>query len=370
MSNKEPKKYKSPIHVTKSFLPNKKLFNQYVNRIWKSNQLTNQGPILVELEKTLKNKLDIKNLHYVSNGTVALQIALRSLDITGGEIITTPFSYVATISSILWERCTPVFVDIDPDTFCIDPDKIESSITSKTKAIMAVHVFGTPCDVDKIAVIANRNNIKVIYDAAHAFGSVYKGRSLLDYGDISTCSFHSTKLFHTVEGGCVVASDDKVDRKLELVKRFGHHGDDHQMLGINAKASEFHAAMGLCNIGYIDDIIEDRKSISELYDSCLGSAIKKQSHPEGLEYNYAYYPVVFKSEKVTLKVIARLNDINVFPRRYFYPSLNTLPYLQSTTDCPVSESISARIICLPLYVGLKPYQIRKIAKIIRETVAA
>lgn len=352
------------VFVTKSFLPPIEEYQKYISRIWESDILTNQGPLLKELETKLSKFLGVDNFHYLSNGTIALQLALNALDITEGEIITTPFSYVATTSSILWERCKPVFVDIEPNNFTIDADKIEQAITPNTKAIMAVHVFGYACDVEKVYIIAKKYNLKVIYDAAHAFASKYKGKSLLSYGDISTCSFHATKLFHTVEGGACVVNDKnkKVSDKLELAKRFGHTGDDHIQLGINAKNSEFHAAMGLANFPYIEQIIAERKTISLIYDELLPN-LQKPTKRKDLEYNYAYYPVVFESEEKLLKVFKALNKENIFPRRYFYPSLNKLSYV-SGENCPMSENISLRIACLPLYFGLEKQIVKKIAKII------
>lgn len=309
--------------------------------------------------------LDVRNLHFVSNGTMALQLALRALDITDGEVITTPFSYVATTSAILWERCMPVFVDIDPQTFCIDVDKIEASITDKTRAIMAVHVFGNPCDIETIDAIAKRHKLKVIYDSAHAFGTSYRGKSLLGYGDISIGSFHATKLFHTIEGGCVVARDKAVSEKVELMKRFGHNYSEHVTLGINAKASEFQAAMGLCNLKYIQEIIQGRKVVSALYDSLLeNSDIQRLAIREDTQHNYSYYPVVMSSEIDLLDAVRALGEHNIFPRRYFYPSLNTLPYLKKTQPCPVSEDISRRVMCLPLYPDLKEQAVRTICHII------
>lgn len=356
------------IYVTKTFLPPISEYNYYLNNIWKSAKLTNQGPVLKEFESELRHYLNIENIHFVINGTVALQLAIRALDIDGSDIITTPFSYVATTSAILWEKCRPVFVDIDINTLCIDASKIEKSITKNTKAILAVHVFGIPCDIENIELIARKHNLKVIYDGAHAFGVKYKGKSLLDYGDISTCSFHSTKLFHTIEGGCVISRDNAISEKLELMKRFGHHGDDHLFLGINAKASEFQAAMGLCNLKYIDNIIASRKKMSELYDSLIGEKFIRPVKNISLEYNYAYYPLIFSSEKELLKVVNRLNTLNIFPRRYFYPSLNKLPYLDKEQSCPISESISSRILCLPLYYDLENGDIIKICNEIKKVV--
>lgn len=354
------------INVTKTFLPPLEEYEKYLKQIWDRGLLTNQGPLLHAFEESIKSYLNADNFHFVTNGTLALQVALRGLDIIEGEVITTPFSYVATTSSILWERCRPVFVDIEPDTFCIDADKIEAAVTKDTKAIMAVHVFGYPCDVEAIELIAKKHKLKVIYDGAHAFGVTYKEKSLLDYGDISICSFHATKLFHTIEGGGIVVGDEGVSQKIELVKRFGHDGDDHYMLGTNAKASEFQAAMGLSNLKYLEQIIDERKLLAKQYDSLLGDKLQKlPTHPE-TQHNYAYYPVVLESEEALLKSMADLKEQNIFPRRYFYPSLNTLPYLSKTRECPISEDISRRVMCLPLYVGLGEENIKRICEVINK----
>lgn len=356
------------IYVTKSFMPPEGEYEQIIHSVFQNRILTNHGPLVQELEQKLEKFLGVKNLQYVTNGTIALQLALRALGITEGEIITTPFSYVATVSSILWERCTPVFADIEPDNFTIDPNKIEALITPKTKAIMPVHVFGYACDVKRIEKIAKQHGLKVIYDGAHAFGSRYHGKSLLDYGDISTLSFHATKLFHTIEGGACIVKDAEINRKLDLAKRFGHNGDEHFTLGINGKQSEFHAAMGLANFPYIGEIIADRKRASDLYDSLLQGYVKRPKLQAGLEYNYAYYPVIFKSETELLTVFNALNKEGIFPRRYFYPSLNTLPYLNNRQACPISEDISRRIACLPLYVGLENENIKRICRIVKDNI--
>lgn len=350
------------ITVTKPYLPPKEEYLKYVSEIFERGILTNQGPNVLALEKKLSAYLGAEHFHYVANGTVALQLALKALGIESGEVITTPFSYVATTSSILWERCTPVFVDIEPDNFTIDPTKIEAAITPKTRAIMPVHVFGYACDVEAIQKIADKHGLKVIYDAAHTFGSKYKGKSLLNYGDISTCSFHATKLFHTIEGGACVVRDKAVSDRLELEKRFGHQGDEHFCLGINAKQDEFNAAMGLANFAHLDEIIVARKHIVEQYDSLLSGKVRRPKMQDGLRYNYAYYPVVFENEKELLSAFERLSKIDVFPRRYFYPSLNQLPYLQKYYPCPVSEDITTRIACLPLYVGLQDADVKRICE--------
>lgn len=351
------------IYVTKSFTPPLDEYVNYVKEIFARGVLTNQGSCVIELEDKLRSFLGVENIHYVTNGTIALQLALAALNISEGEIITTPFSYVATISSILWERCKPVFVDIEPNNFTIDTNKIEALITKNTKAIMAVHVFGYACDIDAISSLANKYNLKVIYDSAHAFGSVYKGRALASYGDISTLSFHATKLFHTVEGGACIVKDKAVSEKLELQKRFGHNKDEHIALGINGKQSELHAAMGLANFSYISQIIKRRKEISDLYDSLLNKYVQRPKEQKDLQYNYAYYPVVFKSESELLNVFSILGENDIYPRRYFYPTLNKLPYVTGE-PCPVSEDISLRIACLPLYPDLTDEEVKKISDLI------
>lgn len=353
-----------PVYVTKSFLPPVDEYIEYVKQIWENNQLTNQGPLLNRFEAEIEEFLGVRNVHFVTNGTIALQLAMRVCDITEGEVITTPFSYVATVSSILWERCEPVFVDIDPDTLCMDPDKIEAAITNRTKAIMPVHVFGIPCDVDKIEAIAKKHSLKVIYDAAHAFGVRYKGKPLLSYGDVAVCSFHATKLFHTIEGGAIFTRDEAAHKALGLMKRFGHYGDEHFMLGINAKSSEFQAAMGLCNLKHADRVIKGRKAVFRKYDSLLKGRVRRPAIRGGTVYNYSYYPVILESEERLMDVTERLKAKNIFPRRYFYPSLNKLPYLEKQQACPVSEDIADRILCLPMYPDLEDEIISKIAEVL------
>jgi dTDP-4-amino-4,6-dideoxygalactose transaminase len=352
------------IDVTKTFLPPTEEYEQYLKGIWSRGQLTNNGPLLNDFETRVKTYLGVEDFHFVTNGTLALQLALNALNIKSGEIITTPFSYVATTSAILWERCRPVYVDIDPKTLCIDVNKIEDAITPFTKAILAVHVFGRPCGVEKIETIAKKHGLKVIYDGAHAFGVRHGDRSLLSYGDVSTCSFHATKLFHTIEGGCVISSSSEISSNLELSKRFGHDMDDHFQLGINAKASEFQAAMGLCNLNYVDSNIAKRKKVSDLYDKLLEEKYGTQFIPKDTIYNYAYYPIQFESEKALQAGFKALQAQNIHPRRYFYPSLNTLPYIDNLERCPIAEDITRRIACLPLYPDLEEGVVRKICEII------
>jgi dTDP-4-amino-4,6-dideoxygalactose transaminase len=284
---------------------------------------------------------------------LALQLALRAFKLENCDIITTPFSYVATTSSILWEKNKPIFVDIQKEDFNINADYIEKAITKDTKAIMAVHVFGRPCAVEQIEQIAQRYNLKVIYDGAHCFGSVYKGRSLLSYGDIATCSFHATKVFHTIEGGCVISHSQDIHDQIGLLKSFGHIGDHHLTLGINAKASEFQAMMGLINFAAMPSILKKRAEISNYYNRSLSDLnIIPFKNKDGLIYNYSYYPVLLRTEAQLLELIKIMNDHHVFPRRYFYPSLNGLSYLGAMQPCPVSEDCAKRILCLPLYTDL------------------
>lgn len=353
------------IPVTKPFSPPIEEYTKLLQGIWDRNWFTNNGPLVNELELKLKEYLDLPHLLFLNNGTIALQIAIKALDLKG-EIITTPFSYVATTSSIVWEGCKPVFVDIDEDTFNIDSGKIEKAITSKTAAILATHVFGNPCDIDAIDLIAKKYNLKVIYDAAHCFGTTYKGKSVFAYGDISTTSFHATKLFHTVEGGAVFCNSPDLLKKMSYLRNFGHNGpEDFAEVGINGKNSEFHAAMGLCNLNYIEDIKHSRKLQSERYSKKLiNSSIKFIKINPLCSFNYAYYPIILESEQLLLKVIAALEANWVKPRRYFYPSLNTIPIYKTANSLEVSESIAKRVLCLPLYHTLSLEEIDFISRII------
>lgn len=357
------------INVTRAFLPPLEEYVKYLEGIWDRCHLTNHGPLVNELEEKLKEYLGVNHFFFINNGTVALQIAIKALNLTG-EIITTPFSYVATTSSVIWENASPVFVDIHPETFTIDAGKIEAAITPNTSAILATHVYGIPCEVEKIKEIADRHGIKVIYDAAHAFGVNYKGKSLLNYGDISTLSFHATKLFHTVEGGGIITNEEELAHRISYMRNFGHKGQEEFWgLGINGKNSEFHAAMGLCMYPRIDSILESRKKLSETYDQYfqeLQVDIQRPVIPTDTVYNYAYYPVVFTSEKQLLSVRDNLNAAYIYPRRYFYPSLNTLPYLGERKQLEHSESLSTRVLCLPLYYELTPDHIKRICSIIAQ----
>jgi dTDP-4-amino-4,6-dideoxygalactose transaminase len=356
------------INVTKTFLPPQEKYNDILKRAWDKNWMTNRGVLVQELEEKLKNYLDVKHIIATTNGTLPLQIAIKALKLEG-EIITTPFSYVASTSSIVWEGCTPIFVDIHPDYLTIDETKIEAAITSKTSAILATHVFGNPCEVEAIEAIARKYNLKVIYDAAHCFGVTYKGKSIFNYGDVSTCSFHATKVFHTGEGGALFANKEELNNTLFYYHNFGHKDQEtFQGLGINAKMSELQAALGLTVLPYMELILNERRRVVDLYNQELDfSKLKSLKIRDNTNWNFSYYPILFESEKQLLNVIKQLNKNKIFPRRYFYPSLNTLSYLEGK-ECPVSESISTSVLCLPLYHDLNETAILKICKIVNSAV--
>lgn len=353
------------IPITKPFLPPQQEYNILLEGVWKRNWLTNMGPLSSELEMRLKNHLNLKHLLFVTNGTIAIQIAIKALDIKG-EIITTPFSFIATTSSIVWEGCKPVFVDIDENTLNIDPLKIETAITDQTSAILATHVYGNPCDVLAIEKIAKKHNLKVIYDGAHAFGVEVNGKSIFEYGDISTCSLHATKLYHTIEGGLVVTKDPEILRKLAFTRNFGFDGPEaFAELGINGKNSEFHAAMGLANLKYIDEIHQKRKLITERYDRKLRNLkARKPVWKSDAKINYAYYPLVFDNEDLMHRCIKRLKASEIFTRRYFYPSLaKVLPYVEPT-EMPITDDVAKRVLCLPLYYDLTIEEVDLISRLL------
>lgn len=363
------------IPVTKPFLPPRAEYEKLIAGIWERCYLTNHGPLVQELEKKLCERFGLDHLQYVASGTTALQIAIRVLGLRG-EIITTPFSYVATTSSIVWQGCRPVFVDIDPGTLNIDPAGIEAAITPHTSAIVATHCFGNPCDVEAIADIAARHNLRVIYDAAHAFGTRYHGRTLFAEGDISVTSFHATKLFHTVEGGAVITRGAERVLRVRRMRNFGHAGPERfSGVGINGKNSEFHAAMGLCNLTYVDEVLASRKRQAETYDVLLAHpGIQRQKIRRGTEYNYAYYPVILPDEPACLAVKAALEGEDIWPRRYFYPDLSQLDYVtpegMAPAEVPVAADIASRILCLPVYHELTPEVQEKVASVIVRTLDA
>ena len=354
------------IPVTKTFLPPIEEYQKIIKVIWENNWITNRGNLVNELEEQIKSKLGIWGVIATANGTLPIQIALKLLA-RNGEVITTPFSYVATTAAIVWENCTPVFVDIHPEYLTIDETKIEAAITDKTTAILATHVYGNPCNVLEIEKIAAKHNLKVIYDAAHSFGVNYNGQSIFNYGDISTCSFHATKIFHSGEGGAMFCKDFSLGLKMFYSHNFGHSGEENFAgLGINAKMNELQAAMGLCVLPYLNQFIEKRKKLVTAYkEHLLFDHLRNLKIREATEWNYSYFPVIFDTEEDLLRVKAQLNKKEIFPRRYFYPSLDSLSYVDSQA-MEISRSISRRILCLPLFESLKVEDVKKISKLINQ----
>ena len=356
-----------PIYITQPSLAPLEEYVEILKGVWENGILTHNGPLVQKLEKKICEKLGTQNFVAVSNGTIALQMAIKALELKG-EIITTPFTWIATVSAIKWEGCKPVFCDIDPETLNIDPNKIEAYITDKTVAIMPVHVFGNPCDVEAIDIIVKKYNLKVIYDAAHAIGSTYNGKSLLEHGDISATSLHATKLLNTAEGGGCITKEVKLHEKLKRIRFFGHDEEKDIMEdGFNGKMTEVHAALGLANLKYHEDVLNDRKEKYNLYLKKL-DGIKDLSFQitKCGESNYSYFPVLFKDEEQLLGVVKRLNVDNIFPRRYFYPSVNTFLKILEKQRTPISEDISKRILCLPLYWKLKYKDTNRIIETIKE----
>jgi dTDP-4-amino-4,6-dideoxygalactose transaminase len=321
---------------------------------------------VLELEARLAERLGVKHCLFVSNGTIALQLAFRALELKG-EVITSPFSYVATTSSIAWEGCAPVFADVEPHTLTLDAARAEAAVTERTSAIVATHVYGNPCDVHALSDLARRRGLRLIYDAAHAFGAEYGGRALSAHGDVATLSFHATKLFHTVEGGAVVTDDDEIARRVAYLRNFGHDGYERfQGIGINGKNSELHAAMGLCLLPQVPQIIAERRMLSLRYDARLLTHVDvvRPAIRPGTSYNYAYYPVLLPSDAAVRAVQAHLEASGVLSRRYFHPSLSgSLPYV-APGDVPVARDAADRVLCLPLYTGLAPTDVDRVASLV------
>lgn len=361
------------IPVTKPYFPNREKFKSYIDGIYERQWLTNNGQLVQQLTQRLEAYLGVENLLLVSNGTLALQIAYRALgvsDTTPGaqpEAITTPFTFIATASSLKWDGVQPVFVDIDPNTWCLNPDNIEAAITPNTRTIVPVHVFGNACDVEAIGAIGQKHNLKVIYDASHAFAVNYKGESLLKHGDAATLSFHATKLFHTGEGGAIIFKRKEDLERAKTIINFGITGPENiEVLGINAKMNELQAAMGLCVLDEMEGNLKARNVIWQHYERALGQTLQLQAKPEALEYNYAYFPVVFESEEQAMRVAAKLKEQGVLARRYFYPSLDSLDVVIGKNNSQVSRSIASRILCLPLYYGLEIESSKSIINTIKE----
>lgn len=351
------------IPVTKPYLPSRENLDKYIDGIYEREWLTNNGPLVQELTKRLEDYLGVENLLLVSNGTLALQIAYRALGVSTTnrdekpEAITTPFTFVATASSLKWEGVQPIFIDIDPDTWCLDPKNIEKAITSSTKAIVPVHVFGNACEVEAIDEIAKEHDLKVIYDAAHAFGVNYKDESLLRWGNAATLSFHATKVFHSIEGGAIVFKRKEDFERAKSLLNFGITAPDQiDGIGVNAKLNEFQAAMGLCVLDELESNLSARSKLWARYEKAitasLGTDAQLQSPLRDTSKNAAYFPLVFKDEDKALKVLEGMRKKGIQLRRYFYPSLDTVPEFESIELCSCSQSISKRVLCLPVYASL------------------
>jgi len=369
------KKIQKPIYVTQPFLPPLKEFIPFLKDIWNSKWLTNMGRYHRQFEKELADYLGVKYVSLFVNGTLALITALQVLRITG-EVITTPFSFVATAHALYWNGITPVFCDIEPEYCNIDPDKIEALITPKTTAILPVHVYGNPCQVDKIERIADTYGLKVIYDACHAFGVKINGKSILNYGDLSVLSFHATKVFTTFEGGAIICHDEKTKKRIDFLKNFGF-ADEITVVGqgINAKMNEFSAALGLLQLKYIDKVIARRKKITELYRKKLTGikGIRFLKEIAGIKHNFAYFPIfIDKKEygKTRDELYEELKKHNLFVRRYFYPLISHFSIYRGLTSAipdklRVAERIAKEVLCLPIYDKLKLENISYITNIIR-----
>lgn len=366
MSLKKKQIVDKPVYVTTPSLAPFDEYAELLKSVWERRILTHNGPMVQQFEIDFCDHFKLKNMVAVSNGTIALQMAIKTLELKG-EIITSPFTWIATVSAIKWEGCKPVFADIDPETLNIDPSKIEKLINSDTVAIMPVHVFGNPCKVEEIRQIALKYKLKIIYDAAHAVGSVYSGSSLLEHGDISATSFHATKLLNTAEGGGCITKSPELHEKLKRIRFFGH--DDAKNVvedGFNGKMTEVHAALGLANLRYIEEVLDDRKKKNLLYKKYLKDVSGIRFQTINIEEcNCSYFPVIFESQKKLHHALNALNEVNVFPRRYFYPSANTFNRVVDYASCPYAEDISNKILCLPLYFDLSVETIYNIAAVIR-----
>ncbi len=349
------------IYVTQPYLPPLEEFIPYLEQIWENKQLTNNGPFHQQLEKALCEYLGVEHISLFTNGTIALVTALQALNISG-EVITTPYSFVATAHSLLWNNITPVFVDIDPLTMNLDPEKIEAAITPRTSAILPVHCYGNPCNVERIQQIADSHGLRLIYDAAHAFGVKYKGESLLKHGELSVLSFHATKVFNTFEGGAIISQNAEMKQRIDYLKNFGFADEVTVMAsGINGKMSELNAAFGLLQLKHIDTAIEKRRAIYEQYVKVLGgvNGIKLPQPVSDTVNNYSYFPLLIEKEYLVSRdeIYGRLREDGVYCRRYFYPLISSMQMYQgldtsNASNLEVATRIADEVLCLPIYPDL------------------
>ena len=365
---------KKTITVTSPLLPDLKEFEKYLEDIWNRKWLTNNGYYHKELEKALADYLGVPYLSLFTNGTLPLITALQAMRITG-EVITTPYSFVATTHSIWWNNLKPVFVDVEEETGNIDPEKIEAAITPQTTAIMPVHVYGTPCNTKRIQEIADIYGLKVIYDAAHAFGVNVNGKSILENGDMSTLSFHATKVYNTVEGGALVCHDEATKKRIDYLKNFGFAGETTVVApGINSKMDEIRAAYGLLNLKQVDEAIAKRKHVAELYREALKNipGIRFLNDIEGVRHNYSYFPIFITEKEYGMSRDAlydKLKSQNILARRYFYPLISNFPVyrgLESSNpaNLSVATKLAEQVLCLPMYADLTDENVEKILKLI------
>lgn len=364
------------IKVTQPLLPPLEQFLPYLQKIWESKWLTNNGDLHQELERELCNYLRVENLSLFTNGTLPLITALQALEIKG-EVITTSYSFVATTHALWWNGIEPLFVDIDPVTLNIDPKKIEEAITPRTTAIMPVHVYGNPCDIEAIDKIAKKYNLKVIYDAAHAFGVTINGKSILEAGDISTLSFHATKTYNTAEGGATVCNSAELKKEIDYLKNFGFAGETTVLApGINAKMDEIRSALGLLNLTIVDEAIAKRGKIAKLYREGLKQieGISFMEDIPGVRHNYSYFPIFIDQNSYSLsrdQLYEKLKDNNIYGRRYFYPLISQFaPYLKLKSAAPANLPIAHRtadsVICLPMHHELEEQDVERIVEVIKQ----
>lgn len=356
------KKLENPVFVTQPALPPLEEFTEYLKKIWDNKIITNNGPFHRQFEQMLSEYLGIKHISLFTNGTLALVTALQALKITG-EVITTPFSFVATTHALSWNNITPVFVDIEPDYFNLDPEKVEAAITRNTTAILPVHVYGNPCNIKRLQEIADIYGLKLIYDAAHAFGVTINGNSILNYGDMSILSFHATKVFNTIEGGAIVCQDEKTKKRIDYLKNFGFANETSVIeTGINAKMNEIQAAYGILQLKYIDGYISRRKEIVETYRQLLSGVpgISFLKDMDGVHYSYSYFPIIIDKEKYGHsrdEVYEEFKRNNIFSRRYFFPLISQFPPYRGLISARkenllVAEDVAEKVLCLPIYPNL------------------
>lgn len=366
----------SPIYVTSPLLPPLEEYYRYLEKIWNSRRLTNNGQFHKELEGLLCDHLGVKHISLFSNGTLALITALQALRITG-EVITTPFSFVATTHALWWNALKPVFADIKSDTFNLDPLKVKAAITPQTSAILPVHVYGNPCELDSFREIAETYNLKLIYDAAHAFGVEIEGKSILNFGDLSVLSFHATKTFNTFEGGAIICHDEKMKRHIDDLKNFGFRNETTVVgPGINGKMNELQAAFGILQLKYIESALNERRAIACRYREILSEVkgITVLNDVPGIKHAYSYFPILVEKLNFGMSRDAlydKLKQNNIFTRRYFYPLISNFPTYRGLpsaepANLPVANSIAEKVLCLPIYPGLDDSDICRICNLVAE----